>query len=37
MTCQQASHILAAIQIPEDKLEALEYIKRFENVNLFFV
>lgn len=31
MTCQQASHILAAVSIPEDKLHALEYVKRAIN------
>lgn len=28
MTCQQARNILAAFSIPEDKLQALQYIKR---------
>lgn len=31
MNCQQATHILAAIAIPEDRLEALEYVKKFVN------
>lgn len=29
MTCQQARSILAALSIPNDKLEALQYVKRF--------
>ena len=37
MTCQQARNILAAFFIPEDRLEALEYVKRYlkKKKNLF--
>ena len=33
MTCQQARNILAALFIPEDRLEALEYVKRYTYLN----
>lgn len=29
MNCEEARNILAAFSIPEDKLQALQYIKRF--------
>lgn len=33
ITCQEARNILAAVSIPEDKLQALQYIKRYNHKN----
>jgi len=31
MTCQQARNILAAVTVHNDRLEALQYVKRLNN------
>lgn len=30
MTCQQARNILAAVTVQNDRLEALQYVKRYD-------
>jgi uncharacterized protein YdeI (YjbR/CyaY-like superfamily) len=37
MTCQQARNILAAISFSEDRLEALQYIKRYVFLIFFYI
>lgn len=37
MTSQEASHILAAISIPEDRLHALEFVKRLKIKDYFLI
>ena len=35
MTCQEARSILAAVSVNEDRLQALQFVKRFkENKNI---
>lgn len=33
MTCQQARHILASVTVHNDRLEALQYVKRFDDLS----
>jgi len=37
MSCQEARSILAALSIPEDRLAALQYVKRFEKLYQFII
>ncbi len=35
MSCQEARSVLAALSIPEDRLAALQYVKRYILINQF--